>query len=126
MRAEIATFANWPQGCGKRFWPVWPPLWCLWWDFATSMQFTVLGQGAGTYVHYFQQFMLSTDVLFSFLKVVVFVLLGIVNAWVYVMAADRARLVMRKPSVLRAATRAGAAFLIGAGFVSVFARRAAG
>lgn len=33
------------------------------------------GQGAGTYVHYFQQFMLSTDVLFSFLKVVVFVLL---------------------------------------------------
>lgn len=34
------------------------------------------GQGAGTYLHYFQQFMLSTDVLFSFLKVVVFVLLA--------------------------------------------------
>lgn len=33
------------------------------------------GQGSGTYLHYFQQFMLSTDVLFSFLKVVVFVLL---------------------------------------------------
>lgn len=33
------------------------------------------GQGAGTYLHYFQQFMLSTDVLFSFLKVIVFVLL---------------------------------------------------
>ena len=58
--------------------------------------------------------------------VIVFVLLGIVNAWVYVMAADRARLVMRKPSVLRAATRAGAVFLIGAGCASVFARRAAG
>ena len=33
------------------------------------------GQGEGTYLHYFQQFMLSTDVLFSFLKVIVFVLL---------------------------------------------------
>ncbi|MCK0440929.1 ABC transporter permease [Gordonia alkaliphila] len=33
------------------------------------------GQGVGTYLHYFQQFMLSTDVLFSFLKVIVFVLL---------------------------------------------------
>ncbi|AVM00967.1 ABC transporter permease [Gordonia iterans] len=33
------------------------------------------GQGAGTYLHYFQQFMLSSDVIFSFLKVVVFVLL---------------------------------------------------
>lgn len=33
------------------------------------------GQGAGTYLHYFQQFMLSSDVLFSFLKVIVFVLL---------------------------------------------------
>ena len=30
------------------------------------------GQGAGTYLHYFQQFMLSSDVLFSFLKVIVF------------------------------------------------------
>lgn len=34
------------------------------------------GQGTGTYIHYFQQFMLSSDVLFSFLKVVVFVLLA--------------------------------------------------
>ena len=33
------------------------------------------GQGAGTYLHYFQQFMLSTDVLWSFVKVMVFVLL---------------------------------------------------
>lgn len=34
------------------------------------------GQGTGTYLHYFHQFMLSSDVLFSFLKVVVFVLLA--------------------------------------------------
>ncbi|GAC55902.1 YrbE family protein [Gordonia hirsuta DSM 44140 = NBRC 16056] len=33
------------------------------------------GQGAGTYLHYFQQFMLTSDVFFSFLKVIVFVLL---------------------------------------------------
>ncbi|MFT3662060.1 MAG: ABC transporter permease [Gordonia sp. (in: high G+C Gram-positive bacteria)] len=33
------------------------------------------GQGAGTYLHYFHQFMLSSDVIFSFIKVTVFVLL---------------------------------------------------
>lgn len=57
--------------------------------------------------------------------VIVFVLLGIINAWAYVMAADRARMIMRKPSVLRFAMRSGAAFLIGAGVISVFARRPA-
>ncbi|MFZ2509766.1 MAG: ABC transporter permease [Gordonia sp. (in: high G+C Gram-positive bacteria)] len=34
------------------------------------------GQGAGTYLHYFQQFMLSSDMFWSFVKVVVFVLLA--------------------------------------------------
>ncbi len=34
------------------------------------------GQGSGTYLHYFQQFMLSSDMFFSFVKVVVFVLLA--------------------------------------------------
>jgi len=33
------------------------------------------GQGTGTYLHYFQQFILSQDVVWSFLKVIVFVLL---------------------------------------------------
>ncbi|NLG46603.1 ABC transporter permease [Gordonia sp. (in: high G+C Gram-positive bacteria)] len=33
------------------------------------------GEGAGTYLHYFEQFMLSRDVVFSFMKVIVFVLL---------------------------------------------------
>ncbi|MFT4086482.1 MAG: ABC transporter permease [Gordonia sp. (in: high G+C Gram-positive bacteria)] len=33
------------------------------------------GQGVGTYSHYFAQFMLSRDMVFSFLKVMVFVLL---------------------------------------------------
>lgn len=33
------------------------------------------GEGSGTYLHYFEQFMLSRDVVFSFMKVIVFVLL---------------------------------------------------
>ena len=33
------------------------------------------GQGDGTYLHYFDSFILSTDVIFSFIKVIVFVLL---------------------------------------------------
>ena len=33
------------------------------------------GEGAGTYLHYFEQFILSRDVVFSFIKVIVFVLL---------------------------------------------------
>ena len=44
---------------------------------AAQLMFMVQsGQGSGTYLHYFQQFMLSSDVLFSFLKVIVFVLLA--------------------------------------------------
>lgn len=57
--------------------------------------------------------------------VLVFVLLGIINAWAYAMLASCARSVIRQPSVLRAATRTGACFLIGAGVFSAFARRAA-
>ena len=57
--------------------------------------------------------------------VVVFVLLGIVNAWAYAMLASSARNMIRQPSVLRMATRTGAVFLIGAGMVSAFARRTA-
>ncbi|MEM6460412.1 MAG: LysE family translocator [Pseudomonadota bacterium] len=58
------------------------------------------------------------------LFVVVFVLLGVLNAWGYAMLASSARYVIRQPSVLRAATRTGACFLIGAGLFSAFARRA--
>ncbi len=57
--------------------------------------------------------------------VVVFVLLGILNAWAYAMLASGARNAIRQPSVLRAATRTGAVFLIGAGIFSAFARRTA-
>ena len=57
--------------------------------------------------------------------VVIFVLLGIFNAWAYAMLASGARNVIRRPSVLRAATRTGACFLIGAGVFSAFARRSA-
>ena len=57
--------------------------------------------------------------------VVVFVLLGIVNAWAYAMLASGARHFIRRPSVLRATTRTGAVLLIGAGVVSAFTRRSA-
>ena len=57
--------------------------------------------------------------------VAVFVVLGIVNAWAYAMLASGARNVIRRPSVLRAATRTGAALLVGAGVASVVARRGA-
>jgi len=55
--------------------------------------------------------------------VVIFVLLGIINAWAYAMLASSARHFIRRPSVLRAATRTGAVFLIGAGVASAVARR---
>lgn len=55
--------------------------------------------------------------------VAVFVLLGILNAWAYAMLASGARQFIRRPSVLRAATRTGAVFLVGAGLVSAVTRR---
>ncbi len=55
--------------------------------------------------------------------VAVFVLLGILNAWAYAMLASGARNFIRRPSVLRAATRTGAVFLIGAGVASAVTRR---
>lgn len=55
--------------------------------------------------------------------VAVFVLLGILNAWAYAMLASGARQFIRRPSVLRSMTRAGAVFLIGAGLVSAMTRR---
>lgn len=57
--------------------------------------------------------------------VVVFVVLGIVNAWAYAMLASGARNAIRQPSVLRLATRTGSVFLIGAGLFSALARRTA-
>ncbi len=55
----------------------------------------------------------------------VFVLLGIVNAYLYALLATTARGFIRRPRVLRSATRTGAACLIGAGVLSAFARRPA-
>lgn len=57
--------------------------------------------------------------------VAVFVLLGIVNAYLYVRLADRARFAIRRPRVLRAATRLGAGLLMSAGIAALFARRSA-
>lgn len=59
------------------------------------------------------------------LLVATFVVLGILNAYAYMLLADRARDVIRRPRVLRAVTRVGAGFLVGAGIASLFARRAA-
>lgn len=57
--------------------------------------------------------------------IAVFVVLGTVNAFAYFVAANAARRMIRRPRVLRAATRTGAGFLIAAGLASLFARRAA-
>jgi threonine/homoserine/homoserine lactone efflux protein len=56
--------------------------------------------------------------------VVIFVTLGMMNAAVYAMLASSARDWIKRPSVLRIATRIGAAFLISAGVASLFVRRA--
>lgn len=55
--------------------------------------------------------------------VAVFVLLGIFNAWAYAILASGARTFIRRPAVLKAATRTGAVFLIGAGVASAVTRR---
>lgn len=57
--------------------------------------------------------------------IVTFVVLGIVNAYGYALLASSARRVIRRPKVLRVATRTGASFLIAAGLASLFARRVA-
>jgi len=57
--------------------------------------------------------------------VATFVLLGIVNAYCYMRVADRARLAIRRPRVLRTTTRVGAGLLMTAGVAALFARRAA-
>ncbi len=56
--------------------------------------------------------------------VLIFVLLGMLNAAFYATLAGSARLWIKQPSVLRIATRVGAAFLISAGVASVFVERA--
>ena len=57
--------------------------------------------------------------------VITFVILGMLNAGAYALLASSARHWIRQPSVLRAATRTGALFLVTAGIASVFVRRAA-
>ena len=55
--------------------------------------------------------------------VVTFVVLGMVNAAAYAMLASSARRWIKRPSVLRAATRIGGTFLVSAGVASLFIRR---
>ncbi|GGD99470.1 lysine transporter LysE [Aureimonas endophytica] len=57
--------------------------------------------------------------------VATFVVIGMVNAFAYATLASGARRLVRRPRVLKAATRTGAGFLIGAGIASLFVRRAA-
>lgn len=55
--------------------------------------------------------------------VITFVVLGAVNAYAYAHLAASARHLVRRPAVIRRATRAGAALLVGAGIASVLAQR---
>jgi homoserine/homoserine lactone efflux protein len=57
--------------------------------------------------------------------VLVFVVLGILNAWAYAELAGSARRIIRRPRVLRGATRTGAVLLIGAGIAALLTRRMA-
>ncbi|QDL91242.1 LysE family translocator [Paroceanicella profunda] len=57
--------------------------------------------------------------------VVTFSGLGMLNSWAYAALANRARGLIRRPAVLRRATRGAAAMLIAAGVASAFTRRAA-
>ena len=57
--------------------------------------------------------------------VITFVLLGVLNAAIYAMLASAARNWVRRPKVLRLATRVGAGFLVSAGVASLFVKRAA-
>ena len=57
--------------------------------------------------------------------VMTFVILGMVNATAYAMLASVARNWIKRPNVLRVATRGGATFLVSAGLASLFVRRAA-
>ncbi|MAW86383.1 MAG: lysine transporter LysE [Phyllobacteriaceae bacterium] len=57
--------------------------------------------------------------------VTVFTLLGILNAAAYALLAGSARQAIRRPAVLKAATRTGAGFLISAGLASLMVKRAA-
>jgi len=59
------------------------------------------------------------------LLVATFVILSMVNAGAYALLASSARQWIRRPRVLKGATRTGAAFLISAGIASLFVRRAA-
>ena len=55
----------------------------------------------------------------------IFVVLGMANAAAYAVLASSARQWIKRPAVLRGATRLGALFLIAAGFASLFVRRTA-
>ncbi|WP_118134245.1 LysE family translocator [Oceanicella sp. SM1341] len=57
--------------------------------------------------------------------VVTFAVLGMLNSWAYAALANRARDLIRRPAVLRGATRGAAGMLIAAGVAAAFTRRAA-
>lgn len=83
-------------------------------------------KGIVFFIAFVPQF-ISTEAAFApqaTVFVLVFVILGALNAYAYAMLAATARKVVRRPKVLRAATRVGASLLIAAGIGSVFVRRA--
>lgn len=57
--------------------------------------------------------------------IVVFVALSMINAAAYALLAGYARQWIRQPSILRSATRLGAAFLVSAGIASLFVKKTA-
>lgn len=103
---------------GERSWPV----------FRDSFLVTVFNpKGIVFFMAFAPQFMASSHAFVpqAALLVATFVVLGMLNAGAYALLASSARQWIRRPRVLKGATRLGAAFLMSAGIASLFVRRAA-
>lgn len=104
---------------GERSWPV----------FRDSFLVTVFNpKGIVFFMAFAPQFISSSQAFVpqAALLVATFVALGMVNAGAYALLASSARQWIRRPRVLKGATRTGAAFLMSAGIGSLFVKRAAG
>ena len=103
---------------GERIWPVFR-------DFFLVTVFNP--KGLVFYMAFAPQFVSSSRAFLpqATLLVATFVILSMVNAGAYALLASSARQWIRRPRVLKGATRTGAAFLISAGIASLFVKRAA-
>lgn len=96
--------------------------------FRNSFLVTVFNpKGLVFYMAFAPQFVSSSRAFVpqAILLVATFVILSMANAGAYALLASSARQWIRRPRVLKAATRTGAAFLISAGIASLFVKRAA-